>query len=415
MTVQPSFVPKPSSNRGPADSEDYNDMIAALLYDNQAFATQINTNEAQLLATNRLLFNEFMNARNSARSRFEGIRENSLVNAKTGADIYNLVNFRTFRGPEYYITQDDLATARRARVSPQYGHVLLPYNRTVNRMFTINSETGEAVTPFGIDVEITGVNDGSASSIDNGTPTNMFNGSNRDYWVRKVEFPVESDISSVGVEVLVTLPDDFADRINMMTLHAYPLEQLDIESIYYSLDASDPTTLLTDFTTVRGAGFERWHFSGLAITKLKVTMRQRNFIEEDGKKVFYIGAQELDMQLVEFDQTAGEVQLTDNNGLVVVLEAPEGYKFDVLKRLHSTPAYATALVETGVRIYIFANEGLTTQLWSSYDDQRLEDLNVDVSSQNADKLYMLVTLQFLTASSKSPVLDDILIGYSVTT
>ena len=108
-----------------------------------------------------------------------------------------------------------------------------------------------------------------------------------------MSYPLEHDVDSVGVQVDVTLPDTFADRGNMLTIHPYPLGQLEIEEIKYSIDSSDPTTDLPGFSTVRGAGFERWVFSEITATKLRFKFRQRNFTEENGKKVFRIGAQEI--------------------------------------------------------------------------------------------------------------------------
>jgi len=413
MSVQMSFVPKPSTGHGPASSEDFNDMVAALLKDLSNLVTQANTNETSIKNVSKLLFQEFMNARNSAARYMEDVRRSSYLKALRSEDVDNFISFRTFRGPEYYLSYDNIDADRRARVEPIYGQALLPYNNVVNRMYAVDPETGDPILASGVDAEVTGENE-EGGTVTEGDPLKAFNGWNREYWKRKVAFPLEHDVSDVAATIEVSTPDVFAGQANMLSIHPFPLGQLDIEEIKYSVDASDPSITLTGFTPVRNAGFIRWVFPTLPISKLSIKFRQRNFIEEDGKKVFYIGAQEIGLQLVEFDQTAGETQLTNNNSVVAVIEAPDGYYFGQLKRLFTIPDYATALDESGIRLYIFTDEDLTAQVWSSYDDPRLEDTPVDVSGGSYTKLYILVNLQYLDTGI-TPVLDDIVITYDLTT
>lgn len=413
MTVQISFVPKPSTGHGPASSEDFNDMVAALLKDLTNLASQGNANKVSVENVSRLLFEEFLNAQNTAAARIEDIRRANYLKAVRSEDVDNFISFRFFRGPEYYVSYENISAERRARVEPIYGQAILPYNNVVSRTYAVDPETGDPILATGIDAVVTGEGE-SGGEVTEGTPTKAFNGQNRDYWIRKVAFPLEHDVADVAAEIEVSLPDVFAGQANMLTIHPYPLGQLDIEEIKYSVDASDPSISLTGFTPVRGAGFMRWVFPPLGITKMTIKLRQRNFIEEDGKKVFYLGAQEIGVQLVEFDQTAGETQRTNNNSVVAVVEAPEGYYFNLLKRLFTDPDYATALTETGIRLYIFTDEDLTNQVWSSYDDPRLEDAEVDVSAGSYQKLYILVNLQYLDTGI-TPVLDDIVFTYSLTT
>lgn len=413
MTINMSFVPKPSPGHGPASSEDFNDMIAALLKDLSNLVDGVNTNEVSIENVSRLLFQEFMNARNSAARYIEDIRDTHRMDAYLGNSINNFISFRAFRGPEYYISYEEISAERRARVEPLYGQVLLPYNGVINRMYAVDPETGDPIVAQGLDAEVTGENE-TGGVVTEGDVTKAFNGQNRDYWVRTVEFPLEHDVSDVAATIEITTPDIFAGRANVLTIHCYPLGQLDIEEIKYSTDTSDPTTTLTGFEVTRGAGFYRILFPAISITKLSIKFRQRNFVEEDGKKVFYLGAQEISLQLVEFDQTSGETQRTNNNSVVAVLEAPQDYYFNQLTGLICTPDYATALEETGIRLYIFTDENLTNQVWSSYDDPALSDTPVDVSIGSYTKLYMLINLQYLDTGI-SPVLDNILLRYSVTT
>jgi hypothetical protein len=413
MAVQQTFYPKPPANRGPHSSDDDSDMLVAMQTDLANIIALVNANEISILDANKLLFNEFTNASNFARRHLEDARNAHLLAALKGEEMFNFIGFRSFVGPNYYISYEGIDLARRARVEPIYGHALLPYNDIQNVVFTINPETDEPILPDELDYLATGEGEDGAHDVTEGTVRNAFNGNNRSYWIRKVRFPMNADVDSVAVTLDITLPSTNITYSNMLNLHPYPLGQLDVEELKYSTDGSDPSIDLPGFSLVRGARFERWHFSELAMTKVRIKLRQRHFVAEDGYKVFYLGAQEIGLQLVGFDKTVGLAQPVDNNGLVVVLEAPTGYKFETLARLYSDPDYSVSGSDAGVLIKIYGDAALTDLQWSSYDMDRLEVSPKDVSTLGTDKLYMLVNLSFITGEAKSPLLNNIVVGYDV--
>lgn len=411
MAVAPSFVPKPTSRRGVSRTSDNNDMIAALTQDVFELTTHTNVNEVGIKDLSRLLFNEFMNARNTAVRAIEATRAAHVTAAIAGETIHNFIDLRTFRGPDYYICFEGLPTQRRARIEPTYGQAILPYNMYAERMYAVDPETNAVVIPENLAFDI-GDECGSAE-VEEGTFRNALNGNNRDYWIRKYTMPIHEDMDSVAATIDITLPRSLIERCNMINLHPAPLGQLDIEELKYSTTAAVPTTDLPGFTPLRCTGFSRWHFQDTAITRLRIKIRQRNFIEEDGKKVFYLGLQEIGVRLISFDKTIGETQPTDNNGFIAVAETPEGYTFDLLKRLVSSPTYSTGLVDHGISIRIYTDAALTNLVWNSGISPRLSDTNVDVSALAVNKLYLLVTLQYIGALNVSPLLDNIVFGYTV--
>jgi hypothetical protein len=410
MTVERTFISRPEGERGAASSEDFDAMLGELATDLSAFAAQINANENGIRNMSRLLFEEFMNARNHAARHAEDVRNQNKLAAILNNTIYTMVGFRSFRGPDYYVTYDNVPSSRRARIEPLYGEMLLPFDDVENRMYTEDPESGTPVLPEQLSYTLTPEDNGGTAT--GGTVNHAFNGNNRDYWIRKVAFPLESDVDSVAVELDITLPDTFISSSNMLVLHPYPLGQLEVEEIKYATTNVTPTTDLPGFSVARGVGFKRWHFDDLSIVRLKIKLRQRNFIEENGQKVFYLGAQEIALQLIGFDKTAGQAQPINNNSAIVVVEAPDGYNFNVLNRLYSVPDYAT-FTSDEIAFRIYADAALTDLVWDSTTMSRLEDSSVDISSRSTDKIYILVNLAFLTSEGKSPILDDIVLGYTV--
>ena len=409
---QPKTIARPLGRRGPFSSQSWDDTMADVRDDMVGLSEQSNKNEASIISMSRVLFAEAAASWDHAEKDNERVKASHQISARRGQAIDYFIGLRAFSGPTHYFDYGLIPVQRRVRLEPIYGQAMLPVNMLQNRFYYLDPETNMPVVPDELDVAVTGENE-TGGTVTRGTLKYAFNGNNRDYWIRKVAFPLESDVDYVIAQVDVTVPDLIIDRSNMLVLHPFPLGQLDVLEIKYSTDASEPSINLPEFTPVRGVGYARWHFDDIAITKLRVRFRQPNFIEENGQKVFYLGAQEIGLQLMEVDKTSGESTPVNNNGVICVIEAPDNYKFNYLRGLISSPTYATVTNETGIRFRIFTDEDLTAQVWDSYNDDDLSVTPVYVGGADATKIYVLVTMSYLQASDMSPILDWIHATYDL--
>lgn len=354
------------------------------------------------------------NTRGTLDARINEHKQGVLDAAYQGVYPSVVVDFHRLKGPFHEMYWENssasfFTTANRCRVDTKYGQLMLPYNTVVNRIFSVDTRSGKVVAPNSLTTEVVGTdNDGTV--VATGDIRDAFNGKYSDYWIRKVRFPINSDVTEVSAAIEIALPDDYSTDVNMISLDPYPLGNLDLTDIRYTTDGSTPTasdTQPSSFTAENDISFKRWHFTSAAITNCKFWLRQRNWIEEDGWKVFYIGLREVDFQLIGVDQSA------DEKGIVVELTAPSNDSVTAawksIQRWFSEPMPGTAAGSIRVRAYTDAT--LSTNIWDS-NTNLPQDISGITVTGNQTKLYLKITM---TASSNavSPVVEWFNLGYDL--
>lgn len=407
----------PASRRGPTDSEDYNAFQDSVATDLGTIVAEVNSLVSRVEQTRVIRFYESADVRAQAERAVVERETRNVFDAGAGDPITTVVDFGGFVGPDYEVNYAGLAEARRARLDPAHRQVTLPYNAVVNRIYGINTTTGLPVLSGTVETEVVGYND-SGGTVVAGTQKYAMNGMNQDYWIRKARFPIHSDVDYVEATFQVNLPTLHTSYVNMLSIHPFPLGWADIREIKYSTTTSDPAIDLSGFTAVNSAGFRRWHFPDVAMTSVRVKIRQRHFVEENGFKVFYLGMQELLLQLVDFDRTAnpasGPLAPAVGNGIITRIDAPTGYTFDQITRFYSDPMWATGASDNKIYWRIYSDAALTNERWSSWTDPSPQDYPVDLSALALSSIYVVLTLEWDDANSVSPAVNKFALRYSVT-
>jgi len=406
---------RPAPRRGATDSDDYNATADELANDLTAMVTEVNAQGADIDRAHMIRFQETAALRAQMDRVIAERQIRNTFDAAAGDPITTVVDFRGFLGPDFEVLYTGLDQARRARVEPLYGQVLLPYNYVVNPVYGTDPDTGDVVLPGTVETEVTGY-DQSGTAV-SGTKKHAVNGNNQDYWFRTVRFPVSSDVDYVEAEYQLNIPTVFTTSVNMVTLHPFPLGLVDITEIKYSSGSGDPTTDLPGFSAVNCASFQRWHFADVTMTKIKVKLRQRHFVEENGFKVFYLGLQELLLHLVDFDRTAntgsGPLGPTDGNGVVVRVDAPTGYTFNQITRFASSPTYAVPASDNKLYYRIYSDSSLSTLQWNGWTDPAPQDAAVDLSALGLSSIYVVLTAEWDDSNSVSPVAENFALRFTV--
>ena len=305
---------------------------------------------------------------------------------------------------------DDADIARRCAVDTSFGQATLPFDGIEPRLYQESVGSGAVIPIEDLAVTVTGTFDAGdgngvfnherGGDVDAGEPLNAFNGNNNSRWVREVSFPLYSDVDSVMCEITVDVPEGSGGLSNIVGLRPDPAGDVDIMGVYTAPDLGDSFTLLTGFEEVEGAGPKRWIFPTKAVQRVKVRLRQRNWIEKDGKKVFRLGLQELSLSLAEFDKTySGGNPLSDNDSVVLKKKAPDGWVFNTLTSLLTDPDY---LLETAgqrhVHIKVATDPDGSTIVWDSDSDAPPQDgAGVSLGS-TFDTLYFIVTMNWVATS-----------------
>lgn len=396
---------------GPLEAAKINDFFDELFSDNVEVVDFVNREQIDLARFKQILVTEIL----TLRERLAELETKEGMKNEFAADNSTSLVFSTdFRDVKDFVTTA-FTEERRLRVDSTYGLATVPYNEYRSRFHIVDPRTGNLFTPDTVVATVTSVDEDSGT-ITEGTPKNAFNGQNESFWQRTVTYPLSSDRDSVSIRLDVDVPLQFAQQANVLTVNPYPQGNVDIVSILFSTDASDPSLTLPGFPSggINNAKATKFYFAPLAITKLRVTLRQRRWHERDELKTFVYGAQEIDLALVEFDKT-NDPSILNNNALVVRVDAPTGFQFNQLTNFFSDDSWETLSDATGVFFQIYTDASLTTKAWDSFTDTAISASPVDVSSASVSTLYILVVLKYKETEVNTPVLERMGFEYTVTT
>jgi hypothetical protein len=314
-------------------------------------------------------------------------------------------------GPVSFLSAASLA--RRAQVSTTFGHATVPMNAIQSRFYGTNLVTGAIVPSEGLSVTVEGTfdnNDGQGVTdhehsterldLDEGNPQLAFNGVNIDTWVRRLEFPLDSDVTEIETQVTVRVPTSTNVEGNTLVIYPHPVGNVDVTGVFTAPDLADTFTTVPNFTAVPNATPQRWYFPAQKIQQIRVWLRQRDWVEENGKKVFYVGAQEIGLYLVDWDKTWDSGAAAENNNSCLVrFDAPTGYGFKTLHLFNSDPMYT--LETSGNRHLHFQlalDDGLADVRWNSDTDALPQSSGgVDLGG-TATSIYVLCTMNWVETS-----------------
>jgi hypothetical protein len=345
--VNPIAVRKPAPWRGPLSSQDYNDAQEKIVDSIQEQGAAINVLYNNLEKSQVVAAADVAYLRRQVDALINQQDYVERVSAHNGYLISRLVDFSDTAGITYPNgLNDDLS----AMVSAKFGQATLPANGIENRFYQISARNGAVIPSPDLQVTVTSVFDkGDGEGLVNyerggilsaGKPEWAFNGNSNARWIRRIEFPLDSKIDTVEVELTVTVPDGTSSAGNLIEIYPFPEGSVDITSLSTSANLTDSFTPVSSFTSINNANSKRYHFPTINVDRIKIRLRQRNWVEEKGKKVFYYGLEELSMKLVDYDKSwlAG-AGFGKNNSFIVRIDSPNGYAFKDLYRLDAFPNF----------------------------------------------------------------------------
>jgi len=321
--------------------------------------------------------------------------------------------------PISFVPGSDIA--RRAMVSAQYGEATIPLNKIESKTYTIPILSEGGLSTLETSVVVDGIfdkgeGDGVVDYEGNGedptleeTPTgNLANGQNLEYWRRRAIFDLSSDVTEVEAEITLQLPEQSNLFANVLSVHPFPLGTVDITGLWTSPDLSSSFSAVDGFSELLDAGKTRWLFPTQEVAQVKVRLRQQNWFEENGKKVFEYGMQELGVMLVEWDRhyDAAAASFADNHSFVVRVDALDGMVLNKLHGFYSGPDYL--LESAGSRhlhFTIATTADGTNVIWSSDASAAPQALTNPIDLGSNETVYVIVTMNWAeTVTEGSPFL-----------
>src|SRR3990172_7140477 len=408
LVVNPSITKQQISHRGPIRARAINLTLEGAHESIHEIADTVNRLVASRQNEIKVLIQEVLTLRHDVSELKE---RQTLVDefvADDGGTLYHVTTFKDLKNFDWTKFNEE----RRLRLDPIYGQATTPFNNYRSNFHYVDPKTSTIFLPKTVAPFVTEINE-HGGTVTKGTPRNAFNGQNESYWQRSVAFPLSSDVEAVEVQLDVSVPIQFASKSNLFSIRPFPEGLVDVTSLQYSTDATDPTVTVPGFPSAgeNAAKALRYHFAPTLMTKLRIKLRQRHWVEENGMKVFHYGLQELDLGLVELDKT-DDPSLLNNNAVVWIVDTPAGKTYNRITNFFSDPDWDVLGTPTGVFYQIYTDAALTNKIWDSYTDQHPNTSSAAVPS-SISRLYIVVALKYQTTSEKSPVLEKAGLSYTV--
>lgn len=410
--VNPTSVRHPARYRGTLSSLDTNDFQEQVVHDLHENAAGINALSSRLDAQAVTLHNEVAYLRRLV----DMLLSHRDYVEKADGPSFSINRFVDFNDTRGIFFPGGLKDDFSAMVSAQFGEATLPANAIENRFYTTSVRSGRIITAPDLVVRVTPVfdkGDGDGlvdyergGRVTPGKPEWAFNGNNHMYWRRRVEFPLDSRVDQVEVELTVDVPDGTSSEGNLLEVFPFPNGSVDLRSISTAGNLANSFTTLPGFTTKDNAAYTRYHFPTQRVERIKIRLRQRNWVEENGKKVFYYGLQELALKLVDYDKSfSAGAAFGDNHTVIVRVDAPDGFGFQNAHRILPEPNFL--LEDTGrrhVRLRIGTDETFSSFLWDSDSHIAPQSSGNQLALGAAPTLYAAFELKFVddTGGTLSP-------------
>lgn len=415
--------------RGPTSSRILNDFIDQAVTDIHTASNEISLNSKRVNETMKIVLDEVRYLNRKIR-QIEGEKEaERLSAAKNGIR----VTYHQSASKTDNVSFLSSNIALRPVINGMYGIVHLPVNSVESKFFSTAIWDGDILVPTSLSVRVNStfipegqtslVNfDKGASKVIEGYPNNAFNGNNRSYWMREVHFPASSDVTEVQAELIVTIPSQNNSQSNVLNINPYPVGSVDVIDISVSSDLTSSFTRLNhpDAPTLQrpmnGAGFKKFIFPPTDIDQVRVRLRCRNFVEEDNKKIFRFGLQELGLFLVDYEKSTSSLEFSDwvskadaeNISCVYKIDAPKGHAFRALHRFDSSP---DILLENDISRHIVFRvydgnpiTGTATEIWNSnltYPQNQPDSIGGVLVNGTTPTFYVVATMRYISGSTGS--------------
>lgn len=434
MGVQISTERLRIAKMGRLDSSKMNGFFDSTVLDLQNLATQVNVNEVSVESTLDGVSRELAQIKQRMTELEAAHDFNALVRSVDNLRIPAVATMGDLRNVGFLSGSTE---ARKPALSTVFGQATLPIDGIQSKFYS-NSVVSGSITPTSSNLDIAidpiFIDAGAGSLTDHesgailtniGTPNNAFNGDNHKSWIRRVEFDLDNDISEVQCQLTVVVPSQSNGESNVLYIRPYPAGNVDILGLETSGSLTDSFSTLPGFVLTNNIGDKRWFFTSQSVSQIRVTIRCRNWYEENGKKVFAYGLQELGLQLVEFDKTFDSTSsVSVNNSYLTEFECPQGFTFSGLHAFATKPDFTQESLENRhVHFKICGNADGTDVKWDSDSNVLPQTLVQPLSLGGVAKVYVVTTLNYCSSVdavsplfpiNTTPYIENIGIQYSVT-
>ena len=405
--LQSTVVNDPAPKLGEFSSDDYNRFHQAAVHDIGNLVTSVNSLNTRLEDALWMLKAEtsYLKKRMIDLERDGDYRKSRA--ARLSQTVDDWIDFHDTKNLSHPTDQPERL---RALIDGKFGEATLPIKALQNKFYVQSLSTGNIIPPNDLRVSVTSVFDKldgngvtdyeSSGVVVESQPENAFNGVNNSIWRRRVEFSLDSPVTEVECEITVTIPDQSIAESNLISLMPFPYGEVDITHLSFSPDLGSSFQAVPGFSESLNSRNMKYHFTPRVMSQIKVRLKQRNWFEDNGKKVFVYGMEELGLALAEWEKTyvpGGDIN--QNSTFVVKFEAPSEYNIEVLRSINFSPDFTKEdTAKRNVHVVLSSTPDFGGEFWNSDTQNLPQNQQGGLAVGNLTTMYAIVTLSFVESS-----------------
>lgn len=292
--------------RGGTNSNDYNSLQEDIFFDLANLFNSVNAFDETLIevSQNNTIDNTYTQIRLNKLEALLKQKEAELEGYKKTDSSFSKVIF-----PKDF--KNENMSEYKAFINTMYDQLNVRQHTTISKLYLYDTISDVVTIPDTLKVSITPVAD-NINIFDNDF-NKMFSKNASEYFVRKV---VDNNVDYVEMDIEITLPDNIISNrdVNVIQLSPFPYASVDITGIQYKLNGNwidvegikshkNGNTLINK--DIYGNNIESYYikdaenvklcFKKTAMATIKISLRQKTFVEENGNRTFYIGLKSLDV------------------------------------------------------------------------------------------------------------------------
>lgn len=306
----PSFRKQDAKFRSVISSKDHNIAQDNMLYDILNLFNRANTLSKDLTDTKDIVYTENVYMQKKILDLESKLAKLGQLYKDITEPDNAFMNINVYPSNMYIDNKNSIP----AQIDTSTMDVTLPYASKTSKVHLYDDVAKHVFIPETLNVETRVVSPLSTIKVIENDKLNAFNGNNSSYWRMSIE--TDNTVNEVIVEMVIGLPEDIISNreINAIICSLYPYGSIDIMNIEYRLFGNwtqipsfsqhslgiletytDLFGEVTNNSVIENSGNTKFCFNDISASEIKITLRQRNYIDAASNRVFYIGAREIEI------------------------------------------------------------------------------------------------------------------------
>lgn len=194
-----------------------------------------------------------------------------------------------------------------ALIDKQHDIVMLPYSMYSSSKLYIHDEiNNEYILPKQLKYEVQPLADGF--NIRENDFSNALIPDEFKLWHRKYEY-FSGLKNEVEAQIIIDVPEDIISNkdVNTIYIHPFPLNSVDIMNVEYRMNGEWKS--IPGFQPTIEADNTKFCFSELEMRSVRITLRQRHYVEKSGRQVFHMGLREVSILNNDYQNGIGRFNI----------------------------------------------------------------------------------------------------------